>query len=687
MTLQTIRSTAQVLARDSIVRLVLQVVGVALGALLVLMAIQWTWRFPAAWMVPAAALVVSSAAAVTLWQRHRGTPSLEHTALWIEEQARATDDGAVSFALVTWTELAATNAQAAAPLTDAADAIVRRADVGAKLALRRRRLLAGPLQFMVTATLLLVYAWRVPSSLDVNSAVSGDAAASGRNERIVPMGRWRVRVTPPAYTTQAPRALGDVESVRALVGSVVALDGEGGAPVVLGALPVIRASANEWSTTFTVDSTRALRLTRGTHTRLFVVEAVADSVPRVSLDAPARDSVLRSINVRLPLVAAAHDDIGLAAAHFEVLISSGEGERFTVTTKRLGAARWTASQAHHDATLRATLDFAALAVQPGDVIHVRAIARDAHPAATREVGASETRAFRIARAREYDSVAVEPAPPPAIDSSLLSQRMLLLMTERLDKRQARLAREQVLSESRRIARDQQRLRLAVGDVIFQRMSGESSAEHTHFAGDGHDHGVDLAGGKLSLSTNATTGMLEEGGDGPVIAINKPLLEAYNAMWDAGRALEQGDPHAAIPPMQRALAAIEAARAASRLYLRGRPPQVIVDIAKVRLTGKDTGRVVTRSAREAIVDGTSMLDARLVRAAQLAPRDAIAARDSLILLRLDALTQAPPFAAALDRTLAQLARGGDATGAFVEARRVLGVVTRTPATPWSRGGPP
>jgi hypothetical protein len=265
--------------------------------------------------------------------------------------------------------------------------------------------------------------------------------------------------------------------------------------------------------------------------------------------------------------------------------------------------------------------------------------------------------------------------------------MLLLLTEKLDKAQRRLARPEVLRESQKLARDQARLRLAVGDVVFQRLSGESAAEHAHSAGDGHDHGVDLQGGKLSISTSSTTGMLEEGNDSPVIAINQPLLEAYNAMWDAGRSLEQGDPHGAIPPMKRALEAIERSRAASRLYLRGKPPQVIVDLAKVRLTGKDTGQVTQRSRRAPLSVRDAERDARLVRAVSLVTVDGSASRDSVALLRVDALADAPAFAAALGAVLDVLERGDDATAVVMQARRVLGNVSRTRATVWSGGVTP
>lgn len=316
----------------------------------------------------------------------------------------------------------------------------------------------------------------------------------------------------------------------------------------------------------------------------------------------------------------------------------------------IGTTTWPNTARQRQATVRATLDIAALKLVPGDIVHLRAIARDGHPSPTRDVGSSETRVFRIAKPSEYDSVAVEPAPPPEVDKSLLSQRMLLMLTEKLDRQRPRLARADVVRESQKLARDQARLRLAVGDVIFQRLSGESSAEHAHSADDGHDHGIDQQGGKLSMNSASTNGMLEEGNDSPVVAINKPLLEAYNAMWDAGRALEQGDPHGAIPPMRLALEAIERSRAASRVYLRGRPPQVVIDIAKVRLVGKDTGMVAQRSLRSALPRRDVERDVRLVSIAQLlATRGAdagtlaitrSAARDSLALLRVETLSDAP-----------------------------------------------
>lgn len=662
------------------------------------------------------ALLLWALGAMAMWallrwaHRERTVFGLPQAALWIEEQRAVAPD----FALVTYIEQVTEQRIVAEGLAHAAARTFESAQVALALQNRRRTAWLAPALFVVSTLALVLMAFQ---SGEAARARLTDAAASLRSRlsgvptAATPLGSWQVRVHAPAYTARAVVTLGDVQTVAALSGSTISVSGTGAAPTArMQAVATSQSSGEQpsaspssprvlevgeadgrWTVRVVAEATpTTVQLLRGGRSRLLVIEGHADTIPRVTLEAPARDSVFRSATGRLPLMATVRDDIGLTAAQFELLVSSGEGERFTVRTVLLSQTAWQREAATRAATLRGTLDLSALGLQAGDVVHLRAMARDGHPSAAREFGSSETRAFRIARPTEYDSVAVEPAPPPEVDKSLLSQRMLLLLTEKLDKARPRMARADVLRESLKLARDQARLRLAVGDVVFQRLSGESSAEHAHYAGDGHEHGVDLQGGKLAMSTSATTGMLEEGNDSPVVAINQPLLEAYNAMWDAGRELEQGDPHAAIPPMKRALEAIERSRAASRLYLRGKPPQVILDLAKIRLTGKDTGQVTQRSVRAMVPSREAAWDRRVVAAAQQLGRataEPSAVRDSLAVLRVEALADAPAFAAALGNILSVLERGGDATAAFVQARRVLGNVERLPSGTWSRGVPP
>jgi hypothetical protein len=352
--------------------------------------------------------------------------------------------------------------------------------------------------------------------------------------------------------------------------------------------------------------------------------------------------------------------------------------------------------------MRAALSVTQLQLKPGDIVHVRAVARDGNTLSGPGVGASETRAIRIARAGEYDSIAVEGAPPPTPDSTALSQRMLLVLTQRLQQRRPKLDRATVLAESQNIARDQNRLRKQVGEIVYARL-GEAAGEHEHGPDDGHDHAnegrVDADALLAQAAAATTVGMPEaldfHGDETPVVAINKPLLEAYNHMWDAARELEVGEPGRAIPPMQRALAALQKARQAERIYLRGRPPTVIVDIAKVRLQGKEKGSDNVRQPRPAEDDAAARrarrLDDALVllepaRGATGAAR-AAAAIDSLLLLRVDALGDDPSLAAALDEAVRRLRGGEDATDALRRARRAAnGATVARPALPRWSGGP-
>jgi hypothetical protein len=105
-------------------------------------------------------------------------------------------------------------------------------------------------------------------------------------------------------------------------------------------------------------------------------------------------------------------------------------------------------------------------------VHVRAVAFDLRDDTASARGASETRTIRVARAGEYDSVAVEAASPPDADKAVLSQRMLINLAEALVRRRPRLTRATFADESRTIARDQARLRKQVGDLVFARLGDD-----------------------------------------------------------------------------------------------------------------------------------------------------------------------------------------------------------------------
>jgi hypothetical protein len=608
-----------------------------------------------------AALTALVAIAAFAW-RDRHVLSLERVALWIEERepslqfalVTAVDSGALALSTpafaVDWTRLAwARAARAAAPAV---------ASLG---------LGAAVLALLPSGAVGRVSAPRAGDSLE-RTPLGNRGSAS----RLTPL---VADVVSPAYSGIARRSIDEPASIAALVGSTITLRGRGEATGISAALPTgdakARSDADRWSITVAVGvKPIAARLSDDGRERIVAVEPIVDQPPAVVLHEPPRDTILRRAAGRIALRADAHDDYGLTTAGFEYIVSSGEGETFKFRSGILGAIQPSGTRA----SLSATLALDSLGLKPGDVVHLRAVARDANNVTGPGVGASETRVVRIARAGEYDSVAVEAAAPAEADKSVISQRMLITLAEALEKRRPTLQRPTVVQESRSIAADQTRLRKSVGEIIFSRLGGEPGGEESTTEDvPARARNMEELLRRADSATSVSVEALDfAGGESPVVAMNKPLLEAYNAMWDASTELEVGEPTRALPHMRRALVAIERARRAERIYLRGRPPQIVVDVSKARLQGKERGAPSSRLPRPAIDSTQRIREWRFARIVDMAGRGGAGTVDSLLLLRVESLAEAPSFAAALNDAIDALRRGDGArtSTALARARRAL-----------------
>jgi len=270
---------------------------------------------------------------------------------------------------------------------------------------------------------------------------------------------------------------------------------------------------------------------------------------------------------------------------------------------------------------------------------------------------SDTRTFRVARADEYDSLAVDAAPPPPVERSLLTERMLIVSAESLLKKRPSLQAKEFVASSGRIGLDQADLRKKVYNILYEQ---------------------DEAGG--------TEGV--EGDDvelDPQLVLNRDLKQAYDAMWDAERSLNVGEIDVALPFMTRALHALDRARLANRLYLHGRAPRIVVNVEKVRLTGKEKGVAsVATGARGRADTAVTRLDRSLDAALTTATSDPSHFIDSLIRLRAGAVAVNAAFATALGDAVDAFRAGRDMTPALVRARRALLGAPRAgnAAVPWS-----
>ncbi|MDB4889246.1 MAG: hypothetical protein JWL61_1101 [Gemmatimonadetes bacterium] len=659
------------LQRTLVIALATRAVLVGAAAAFVVLTIAKVFGL-SAWTV-LLSIIIGSSVAIGMLLRSRGVRSLSRVALWVEERTPS-----LRYSLVT----VADGAQS--PSVDA-QALSAPWWTNAQNILLKALLAPG-----IAAILALALAWWAPLA-NRGASESGAASAAAKAAKVGDvLAVVHVAVTPPSYSGRPATTVDDPTSIETLVGSVITVSGDGDANLLSATADSTPRSVAQrgagWSITLAMPARPGVvRLhSAAGRDRLIVLAPITDAAPAVTLLIPKHDTIVRRATGMFPLHAQLRDDIGLRDASFELVVSSGSGENFTFRTTTIAR---TSLGGRTETTLDARVSLDSLKLQPGDILQLRAVARDANNIDGPGIGSSETRSLRVARADEYDSVSVDALPPPEEQGSVLSQRMLLNLTEALVKRQRSLARPMLVSESQRIAGDQRKLRKRVGDIVFQRMGGEPLSEE---GTDEPERGKLTAEQVLRMADSVTGagagGVMDvEGDETPILAINKPLLEAFNAMWDAGRALEVGEPAKALAPMRIALAAIERARQAERIYLRGKPSTAIVDVAKARLAGKDKGVASIREPRPVVDPVVRRRSATFERVTSLIARDPDAAADSLLLMRVDALGDAPQLAAALDDAARALRKHDNAAIplAWMRVRRALGGAAeqRAGITPW------
>lgn len=572
---------------------------------------------------PAAALLAAGTMVYRAWPGR----SLERVALWVEEQKPS-----LAFALVTATD----------PTLPKSPALERAAEFDPANVLRR------PLAAMLLAAAAAVVvsaagAWALAGPDGTRDMLAGRTSTAPLRAAAAPedpLAGIRATVTPPAYARLRATNADDPSGIAALRGSKITVTGPGaGVAAFLGDAAVRVSSGRRWTVAFTMPARPvALTLRHGERRRVIVLEPRTDAPPRVRLASPARDTIMRRARGVVRVAASIEEDIGIAGGHIEYMLSSGADETFTARTVVVGRREF-GGAARGD--LSATIDLAALNLGPGDLLSIRAVARDANTVSGPGIGVSDTRTYRVARRDEYDSLAVEAGAPIVPESTVVSQRMLILRTEALLREQPALARDSVLTRVRGIASDQIRLRERVHDIIYP--------AHTHAEGE-----VEAEGEPEDV----------EEGMGPV---NPHLKMAYEEMWSASRELQVAEAAAALPFMRSAAAALDRARLANRYYLRSGTARVVVDVPRVRLQGKESGTSAARSPRAAET-ARQEIARDFTRAAAI--RDPASAANELALVRVRALAELPELADALGPVIEALRRGRDPRAALAAARTEL-----------------
>ncbi len=389
----------------------------------------------------------------------------------------------------------------------------------------------------------------------VRAPASGDA--SEHTDRT--SGTLRATVTPPPYTRQSASSYENPVQIEALEGSSVLLRMAGVTDVVELVEPgrdAERFARSGEDATFEFPATRSrILLVRqpsagGRGDRLLNVRVVSDERPVVTIERPGRDLLFGAATGTVPVIAVARDDLEVASLALRYTKISGSGETFSFQEGEVPLKA--ASGGGPVLEGRASLVLPALALEDGDTLVYRAIARDGKPGA--DPSTSESYVIEIGRRGEASSAGF--ALPQDRDRQALSQQMLIVKTERLHAGRDNFSADAFLEQSRLLAVEQRMVR---AEFVF--MTGGEVVDEVEEA----EHSHDLEQGRFE-----NEGQIE-------------LLNATREMSRAEARLNAGDTVQALVFERSALAALQRAFDRRRYFLRTLPERTRIDQAR-RLSG-------------------------------------------------------------------------------------------------------
>ena len=611
--------------------------GVTFGILVAAMLLSLAFPLPPAIrpVILPAAIAAGLATLVLLLWRRRFVWSLPRVALWVEERAPE-----LRYALVT-----AIDPRYADRFGERLAPIIARVDPGAFV----RR---AALRSLLPAAILLLVTGVSYSAVPQNwrTAVVGTAVDPTTEVTEMPsrLEALRGSVTPPAYARRSGlrvEEFDDPATIAGLAGSTVDLHGEGipdGIEILLGETPLEAGPEGDdgWQSAFTLpDSAVALELRDRQYQRLVVIDPRRDATPSVELLLPMRDTTVRTIEGDIELHARMSDDIGLGGAFFESIVTMGQEEghitfrRDTLEHRELGNDR--------SGEISLTLPLAHFRLEEGDMLSLRAVTFDNNTLTGPSYATSETRVLRLATSSEYDSLAIEGAPPPD-DSLFLSLRYIIQLTEEIHAERRTMSRDLFVDSAQSIGIQ---LRRVIRTVEL--MQREWTME----------------------------GVFEP---------NPLLAEAHEALWEGVRALYIAETGEALPPMWAALKLLQEFALTERYYFRGQPPELLVNLGRVRMQGKDTGYAAPRVRREMSGEKRRELMASYVESVRLLEPAPDSAMNTLMRMQVEALREFPGLASVLGEAVAAIRAGEDATASLAEVRRSLEgrTIIRRRLTSWS-----
>lgn len=489
---------------------------------------------------------------------------------------------------------------------------------------------------------------------DASPASGGPEAAAGA----IPDGPDRVSVSivPPGYTGLAASRLEDPVEVVAPAGSRVEVALLPGREDVRAGLsingaeqaPMQPAAEGALIAAFTPKEAGSVAVYPASEAGdrdpiLLPLRVVDDRPPEVRIVQPKAD-ILVDPAVRpktLVVEFEASDDYGLGAIRLEYIRSVGEGDAAEFTRGELGVT--IVGRREGASVGRCTIDLDKLGLTPGSALVYHVAAQDRNSISGPSTGLSESLVFEIAAPKPPESITIDDLRPEDMQRFLMSQRMILENTLKLEAQRAKLPREQLLARSTEIAGDQREFK----ESFSQFIEIHQTDDHRHDGGaapgvsgfeqarqaveeaphaEGESDPVEEGREANERAAEAEVAQHQHGAaelEGPVQGPTRELMLAVRAMWDAEGSLGIGETDKAIPSERRALEHLKRAQRAVRYH-----PRVAVKTKPIDLKRRYSGELaevrsrVERIAKRELPAGEAVLrDAlgRLARALDAALR--------------------------------------------------------------------
>jgi hypothetical protein len=415
--------------------------------------------------------------------------------------------------------------------------------------------------------------WLQPDGLDTRRSEAGKSTTGGEASSNIVVDELRVRILPPAYSGLSIEEVTATDApLRVLAGSQIEISLRARGPIdgatlgFNGSVNRMRALGEERFTgAFTASVSGAFEMRVLADERVApapyvrAVETYADAVPLVRITEPAGDQLLRAvpggpIGVRWT----ARDDLGLASVALKYIKSRGEGdaakftsgELSTGTIARASTREWQGAGA---------LDLARLDVRAGDTLVFWVEARDHNPSPA-NTGRSASLAIAIA-GPEGIKLNLSDLRPSEIGRFLLSQRQIIINTEKLHNERSRLTADELKRRANAIAADQREFKNSFNDYI--RLEGPGAHDEGMAAGAASSESVEeQAQEAVNERIEPHDHGIPEPPQGSPSSV-RDMVYAIRAMWDAEDALSLADTAKALVHEREALMRLKRAQLAAR----------------------------------------------------------------------------------------------------------------------------